>query len=484
MESTTQLPWVTTKPKSCYFWTEDGNPWTPIGQNEAISWLKLRSLYDRADVPAVEEYLQMLKQSGVNCIRMALEYWDEEWFNFETKLGEFNPTLVTFWDDLISMCERYEIRIVLTPFNGYWLRREWDTHPYNIENGGICKDWSEILVNPDARTAIKQRFKFCTERWSHSGAIVGWSVWNSIHPMFSSNDVPAIKSYVDEMLDYIVELEKQLFGKRHVHTASVLNALINREVAERKNIYPHIVKQFQEMTLGNPKLDFISILMYDEISLDDPKDTVEGPLAMARNLCQAICQNKNYRPVIAAEYGPIHAFKDKEVILPEYFDNEYYRHVTWAHFAAGGAGSGFRWPARHPHCLTTGMHFAQKNLSKFLKYIDFKDFRRENLNEEIKVSDINVGVCACGNRKEALLWLVRKDKMNTDGMVDPHVDTLKFDVEIPNLYPGKYQVVIFNTREGKAVRMFTQSKLPKENMNIKVRDLDSDLALLVKFIPE
>ncbi|TIL77742.1 MAG: hypothetical protein E5Y81_12695, partial [Mesorhizobium sp.] len=34
---------------------------------------------------------------------------------------------------------------------------------------------------------------------------------------------------------------------------------------------------------------------------------------------------------------------------------EYFRHLQWAHLAAGGAGGGMRWPNRSPHVLTPGM---------------------------------------------------------------------------------------------------------------------------------
>ncbi|TIP83218.1 MAG: hypothetical protein E5X58_37920, partial [Mesorhizobium sp.] len=42
------LPWI--KLAGSYFATEDGEAWTPIGQNDAVSWPELNGLFRRADM--------------------------------------------------------------------------------------------------------------------------------------------------------------------------------------------------------------------------------------------------------------------------------------------------------------------------------------------------------------------------------------------------------------------------------------------------
>ncbi|RWO95778.1 MAG: hypothetical protein EOQ99_33555 [Mesorhizobium sp.] len=46
------LPWI--KVAGSYFVTEDGEAWTPIGQNDAVSWPELNGLFRRADMAGVE----------------------------------------------------------------------------------------------------------------------------------------------------------------------------------------------------------------------------------------------------------------------------------------------------------------------------------------------------------------------------------------------------------------------------------------------
>ena len=41
----TPLPWIQVSPTAPYFITEEGKTWTPIGQNDAITWPELRGLY-------------------------------------------------------------------------------------------------------------------------------------------------------------------------------------------------------------------------------------------------------------------------------------------------------------------------------------------------------------------------------------------------------------------------------------------------------
>jgi hypothetical protein len=68
------LPWITMAPQAPYFVTVDGLPWTPIGQNDAITWPEFVGLIGRRDLAAVERHLRCLRDSGVTCLRLMLEY--------------------------------------------------------------------------------------------------------------------------------------------------------------------------------------------------------------------------------------------------------------------------------------------------------------------------------------------------------------------------------------------------------------------------
>jgi mannan endo-1,4-beta-mannosidase len=50
----TTLPWIQVAPDAPYFVDETDAPFTPIGQNDAISWPDLAGLFRRKDMAAVE----------------------------------------------------------------------------------------------------------------------------------------------------------------------------------------------------------------------------------------------------------------------------------------------------------------------------------------------------------------------------------------------------------------------------------------------
>src|SRR5690606_31319113 len=121
----------------------------------------------------------------------------------------------------------------------------------------------------------------------------------------------------------------------------------------------------------------------EEGTIDFPRDTVAPALAMGRIVRDALGEIRDNRPFMDSEHGPIHSFKDHHITLPEAFDDEYFRRMQWAHLASGGAGGGMRWPYRHPHSMTPGMRQAQQEMAAFLPLIDWRCFRRINLNSQV-----------------------------------------------------------------------------------------------------
>ena len=101
-----RLPWIKVADGAPYFVTETGEPWTPVGQNDAISWDELAGLFRRRDLPAVEAHLRHLADHGVTCLRLMLEYAQVRNRYIERPLGRFVPAMVRLWDDLFGLCEK------------------------------------------------------------------------------------------------------------------------------------------------------------------------------------------------------------------------------------------------------------------------------------------------------------------------------------------------------------------------------------------
>lgn len=158
-------------PGSPYFITNDGASWTPIGHNDAITWPDLAPLFRRRDLAAVERHLLELRAHGVTCIRLMLEYCHGEHRYLERPAGRFVPAMVRLWDDLFRLLERVGLRVLLTPYDTFFMWIRWQRHPYARANGGPCAGRDTWLTCPDTRRAIKHRLAFASDRWGSSPAL-------------------------------------------------------------------------------------------------------------------------------------------------------------------------------------------------------------------------------------------------------------------------------------------------------------------------
>lgn len=433
------LPHIGRRPGLPYFLTADGAAWTPIGHNDAIGWPELRGLFRRRNVPAVKAHLHSLRENGVTCIRIMLEYAQGMHRFFERPAGRFVNDMVRFWDDLFALCEDVGMYLMLTPFDTFFTWRRWKHHPYNTANGGPADDRRRLITDAATRQAIKRRLEFATRRWGRSPSLFAWDLWNEIHPAHGEDDVENCAPFISDISSFLRSLELRVHGRANLQTVSVFGPELQR--------WPRLV----ELVFRSTDLDFASTHLYEFGTIDDPADTVAPALAVGRLMRFAVEQTVDLRPVLDSEHGPIHAFIDKHRLLPEAFDNEYFRHIQWAHLASGGAGGGMRWPNRNPHVLTAGMRRAQWALARFVRFIDWTHFERRNLNGETGQAK-GLACFACGDRYQALLWLLRTDAIDARGMLDPGAPPRPAQLTVPGLVAGAYEVTAFDTRAGRVTQ--------------------------------
>lgn len=471
-KSLSPLPWVYINRNSPCFITEDGATWTPIGQNDAITWPEFAGLYDRQDLASAERYIRMLAGHGVTCLRLMLEYSQGARHDFENPVGHYRPEMIQLWDDLFALCERYGLRILLTPFDTFWLWIKWKRHPYNKKNGGPCEDRGKILLCRETRQAIKARFAFCIDRWSGSGALFAWDLWNEIHPSYARDSAECFNEFIEELSLFVRGRELEVHGRAHPQTVSVFG--------------PHMVldKRIPESIFRHPLLDFASTHFYEEGTIDFPRNTVDAAISTGRLTREALAELRDNRPFMDSEHGPIHTFKDHKTTLPKAFDEEYFRHMQWAHFCAGGAGGGLRWPNRSPHSLTAGMRVAQRNLARFLPLIDWRKFDRRNWNDEVRVSAPTMKAVSCGDQDQALLWLVRTDQIGNNGMLRRDVEAMNTTVDLPCLRPGTYRITAWNTVEGEPVTDVAVLNTRDSGLTFETPGIVTDMAFAIRKVDE
>ena len=342
------LPWIKVAPRIPYFMTEQNLSWTPIGQNDSISWPELRGVIGRCDLPAVERHLRWLRDCGITCLRLMLEYCEDDECYLERPAGQFRPSMIAVWDDLVSLCAPLGLRLLLTPFDTFFTWNNWANHPYNSANGGPCADRTRLLTCLRTRELIKSRLAFATERWGSTGVIFAWDLWNEMHPVQGQDRHRCFEDFIEDVSPFLRQLELRLHGRAHLQTVSIFGPELLWKPWLNDPVYRH------------PLLDFATIHLYEEGTIDFPEDTIAPALSTGRLIRDALAEISDTRPLFDSEHGPIHTFKDHGMTLPEPFDDEYFRHMQWAHFASGAAGGGMRWPNRTPHSLTCGMRGAQR----------------------------------------------------------------------------------------------------------------------------
>ncbi len=461
------LAWIGTRPGLPYFVSEHGNSWTPIGHNDAVTWPELAGLFRRRDLPAVERHLRSLKASGVTCVRLMLEYCHGEHRYIEKPAGRFVPNMVRLWDDMFALLEKVGMYVLLTPFDTFFTWIRWRHHPYNRRNGGPCASRRRLLTCPDTRAAIKARLAFASDRWGGSPALFAWDLWNEMHPAHGGDDLAAFPSFIEDVGPWLREREIARYGRAHLQTVSIFG--------------PELVKHpaLAEPIFRNPALDFANIHLYESRTIDHPRDTVAPALAVGRLMRAAVDDATDGRPVFDSEHGPIHTFKDRKRTRPETFDDEYFRHIQWAHLASGGAGGGMRWPYRHPHVLTPGRRREQRALADFLPLIDWLQFLRRPLNVAVAQVNANVATFGCGDDTQAVVWLLRTAPLAGDGTVDRTSSAGDVHLSVPGLQRGSYTVTLFDTDAGELVGSL-QAQVTGTTLELGPLGLGTSLALAVR----
>jgi mannan endo-1,4-beta-mannosidase len=208
-----------------------------------------------------------------------------------------------------------------------------------------------------------------------------------------------------------------------------------------------------EPIFRHPDLDFATIHVYEQGTIDDPVDTVGAALGMGRIVRESIARIRDGRPFLDTEHGPIHAYKDRRRTLPEAFDDEYFSHVQWAHLASGGAGGGMRWPNRKPHVLTPGMHRAQAALSAFLPLIDWPRFRRQPVDVEVEGAPDRLATFACADADQAVVYLLRRDTIGPDGTLRRDATPIATRLRVPGLTDGACRATVVDPQDGRVQAM-------------------------------
>lgn len=162
-----------------YFAFDDGSPYFPVGLN--MAWSTDDTIAD------FSIWLDELRESGGNFIRVWMAPWDMniEWI--DTGLGDYSNRMDRAYelDRVIEMAAERDIYIMLTLLNHGQFNEtvdpEWNQNPYNAANGGPCDEPACFATDEEAIRYWNQRLRYIAARWGYSPNIMTWEFWNEIN---------------------------------------------------------------------------------------------------------------------------------------------------------------------------------------------------------------------------------------------------------------------------------------------------------------
>lgn len=398
----------------------DGQAGVLIGENDSYTFPALYPLWREGNVESAEEYLRMLRSHGVNVLRMMLESAGRPMEFIENPLGTWNPETLRFWDRFLPLCERHGMTVLITPWDTFWMNQPWTRSPYNRANGGPCATPRDFLTDPTARRLQKQRIAMMIDRWGNSPAIFAIDLLNEFDIWWDAPPRERV-AWVRDMAAFTRDYELKKWG--HAHMLTVSSA-----IAEPSG-------SIGDMVFNYPLFDFANTHLYYRGTVNAPNNTIDPALDMAKGVRYALSQIRDGRPYTDTESGPIDRW-----VSDESFDNEVHRQMTWAHFAAGGCGTGMRWPYRHPHNLTEGMHRNQRAVAQASNDINLQTFFPCDAGARLHPSK---GLLAIGSadRNQAVIWI----RSNAETPEGPIRDG---SVRMRKMSPGNYRATVWDTTTG------------------------------------
>jgi mannan endo-1,4-beta-mannosidase len=130
------------------------------------------------------------------------------------------------------------------------------------------------------------------------------------------------------------------------------------------------------------------------------------------------------------------------------------------------------------------MRLAQKGMAAFTKLIDWQNFQRKNMNEEVQVNLPAFAVFACTDDKQAVLWLLRKDssvkRTRVLKTLNEKAEPLAVEVSVPGMAAGNFSITLWNTQEGKAIRSETVKLMTAGNLIFTLPQVATDVAVAVR----
>lgn len=201
---------VVSKTNPEYFETS-GNGSLFYGSGANIAWVRSAFTTDPTHM-SYDYFLARAHEEGNNMIRVWMCHWAWlEWMPSATDtstysyagLGYYNQNISAAFDRILSICEDYDLKVILTledndEHRGNGSYGNWAYNPYNVVNGGPAADTTDYYANEEVREYYKKRIRYIVARWGYSTSLYSLNMWNDCSSTSNIN----VYHYLQELYDY------------------------------------------------------------------------------------------------------------------------------------------------------------------------------------------------------------------------------------------------------------------------------------------
>jgi mannan endo-1,4-beta-mannosidase len=117
-------------------------------------------------------------------------------------------------------------------------------------------------------------------------------------------------------------------------------------------------------------------------------------------------------------------------------------------------------------------------MADFLPYIDWPRFQRRTLTGALKVGPKRVESFGCSDAQQAILYFIRRDSLDSRGMVNPKAEPVRVTVDIPDMQSGHYRITAWSTRGG-LIEQWDTPHFTHGSMSLVTPPVVDDVALAV-----
>lgn len=167
---------------------DNGARFLPLGHN--VAWRNGSS-------PDIPDIFARMHASGENWARVWMNHWDGKNLDWPrtgrpARPGEIDLQVARRWDTLVDAAEKEGIsfQMVLQHHGQYSSKSghkfsgnvnpNWETNPYNADNGGFLRSPEEFFTSPQARALTRRKLYYILARWGCSPAIMAFELFNEV----------------------------------------------------------------------------------------------------------------------------------------------------------------------------------------------------------------------------------------------------------------------------------------------------------------